>query len=159
MKTKVLVTLASLIAVSVAVGIGQAKPVEPTIKVGVLLNGSGPLWYTAAFEKAGAESRIMMHVGDARQIIPMINETWDLVFIDADKVGYIDYYELTLPKVRQGGWILADNVFFHGLIFDNPISGKNAIAIRDFNNHIAEDSRVEQVMLSIRDGLMLIRKK
>ena len=111
------------------------------------------------FKKAGAEESIVMHIGEAKEIIPTIEETWDLIFIDADKVGYIDYYELTLPRLKPGGWIIADNVFFHGQIFQENLSGKNAKAIFAFNKHVEADQRVEQVMLSIRDGLMLIRKK
>ena len=59
-----------------------------------------------------------LHIGDAQKIIPEFEETWDLVFIDADKVNYINYYELTLPSIRQGGWILADNVLFHGEVLE-----------------------------------------
>jgi len=91
-------------------------------------------------------------------IIPQLNEIWDLVFIDADKVSYIDYYELTLPRIKKGGWMLVDNVLFHGQVFDEPISGKNAKAIQSFNEHVFADSRVEKLLLTIRDGLTLIRK-
>jgi caffeoyl-CoA O-methyltransferase len=111
------------------------------------------------FKKAGAENNIELQVGDALKIIPGINETWDLVFIDADKVNYINYYELTLPKVKKGGWILADNVLFHGEVLEDHVKGKNAKAIRAFNEHIKNDDRVQQVMLTIRDGLLLIQKK
>ncbi len=112
---------------------------------------------TKYFEEAG-ETRIRLHIGDARHIIPTLNEAWDLVFIDADKVGYIDYYELTLPMVRPGGFIIADNVLFHGEVLETELKGKNAIAIDAFNKHVSADGRVEQVMLSVRDGLLLIRK-
>lgn len=104
------------------------------------------------------ESRIRLHVGDAREVIPSLNEVWDLVFIDADKVSYIDYYELTLPMIRPGGFIIADNVLFHGEVLEPELKGKNAIAIDAFNKHVSEDGRVEQAMLSVRDGLLLIRK-
>jgi caffeoyl-CoA O-methyltransferase len=110
------------------------------------------------FAQSSAEN-ISLHVGDAQQIISEFEETWDLVFIDADKVNYINYYELTLPSIRQGGWILADNVFFHGEVIEEPVTGKNAIAIRAFNEHVSKDERVQQVMLTVRDGLMLIQKK
>ena len=110
------------------------------------------------FAQSGTEN-INLHIGDAQEIIPQFEETWDLVFIDADKVNYINYYELTLPSIRQGGWILADNVFFHGEVLEEPVKGKNAIAIRAFNEHVAKDERVQQVMLTVRDGLMLIQKK
>ena len=109
------------------------------------------------FQKAGVQN-IQLHLGDALQVIPVLNETWDLVFIDADKVNYINYYELTLPMVRKGGWILADNVLFHGEVLEEKIPGKNAKAIHAFNAHVANDKREEQVMLTVRDGLLLIQK-
>ena len=111
------------------------------------------------FERAGYTEQIQMHVGDAMQIIPTLEEIWDLIFIDADKVRYIDYYELTLPKLKKGGWIIADNVLFHGQVFEEPVTGKNAKAIQSFNDHVCADERVEQMILPIRDGIMLIRKK
>jgi caffeoyl-CoA O-methyltransferase len=112
----------------------------------------------AYFKKAGAENSIRLHIGNALDIIPTLNEKWDLVFIDADKVSYIEYYELTLPLVNKGGWILADNVLFHGQVLEPEIKGKNAKAIQLFNDHVAADNKVEQVLLTVRDGLMLIRK-
>lgn len=111
------------------------------------------------FKNAAAESKIELHVGDALEIIPTLNETWDLVFIDADKVNYIPYYELTLPRIKKGGWILADNVLFHGEVLEENVKGKNAKAILAFNEHVKNDDRVQQVMLTIRDGLLLIQKK
>ena len=113
----------------------------------------------AYFIKAEAENKIELHVGDALQIIPTLAETWDLVFIDADKVSYTAYYELTLPTVKKGGWILADNVLFHGEVLEENVSGKNAKAILAFNEHVKNDDRVQQSMLIIRDGLLLIQKK
>jgi len=110
------------------------------------------------FEKSNVNSQITMHIGNAIDIIQHLDEEWDLIFIDADKVSYIDYYELTLPRLKTGGWILVDNVFFHGQVFSEIITGKNAKAIDAFNKHVASDSRVEQVMIPIRDGLTLIRK-
>ena len=110
------------------------------------------------FKQAGAQNEIELHVGDAMKIIPSLADTWDLVFIDADKVNYINYYELTLPLVKKGGWILADNVFFHGEVLEENIRGKNAKAIQSFNEHIKNDNRVQQAMLTIRDGLLLIQK-
>ena len=111
------------------------------------------------FEKAGMESKIELLVGDALQIIPTLQENWELVFIDADKVNYINYYELTLPSVKSGGWILADNVFFHGEVLEENVKGKNAKAIQAFNDHLKKDDRIERAMLTIRDGLFLIQKK
>ena len=111
------------------------------------------------FAKAGMGSKIDLHIGDALKIIPTLQENWDLVFIDADKVNYINYYELTLPSVKNGGWILADNVFFHGEVLEDIVKGKNAKAIKSFNEYVKNDDRVEQAMLTIRDGLLLIQKK
>jgi len=111
------------------------------------------------FVKSGMNDIIDLHVGDALQIIPVLNEIWDLVFIDADKVNYINYYELTLPSVKKGGWLLADNVLFHGEVMEDNVKGKNAKAIQAFNEHVKNDDRVQQAMLTIRDGLLLIQKK
>jgi predicted O-methyltransferase YrrM len=110
------------------------------------------------FEQLPDSQKIVLHIGNARQIIPDLNESWDIVFIDADKTGYIDYYELILPSVKQNGLIIADNVLFHGQVLTEDISGKNAKAIDAFNNHVKNDHRVEQVLLTVRDGLLLIRK-
>ena len=110
------------------------------------------------FERSAYKDNIVLHVGDAMQIIPTLNELWDMVFIDADKTGYIDYYELILPFVKQNGIIIADNVLFHGQVLAQNICGKNAKAVDAFNQHIKNDRRVEQVLLTVRDGLMLIRK-
>jgi caffeoyl-CoA O-methyltransferase len=102
---------------------------------------------------------ITLHIGDAATIIPALEEEWDMVFIDADKVNYITYYELTLPRLKPGGWLIADNVLFHGEVLETTITGKNAKAIHAFNEHVANDTRVEQVLLTVRDGLMLVRKR
>ena len=110
------------------------------------------------FDQSEYNEKIKLHVGDAKDIIPTLHETWDLVFIDADKTGYLDYYELILPSVKQNGVIIADNVLFHGRVLANPVSGKNAKAIQAFNEYIKNDMRVQQVLLTVRDGLLLIRK-
>ncbi|MGC4102690.1 O-methyltransferase [Ferruginibacter sp.] len=109
------------------------------------------------FEKAGAEN-IHLHIGNALEVIPSLKKEWDLVFIDADKVNYVNYYELVLPMVKPGGFILADNVFFHGEVLEAEIKGKNAKAIQAFNEHVAADKRIDSVLLTVRDGLMLIKK-
>ena len=111
------------------------------------------------FTKAGMGSKIDLLIGDALQIIPTLQENWDLVFIDADKVNYINYYELTLPSIKSGGWILADNVFFHGEVLEDNVKGKNAKAIQAFNEHLKNDDRIDRAMLTIRDGLFLVQKK
>lgn len=110
------------------------------------------------FIKSSYKENIKLHVGDAKKIIPTLRHEWDIVFIDADKTSYIEYYELTLPHLKKNGVILADNVLFHGEVLNESITGKNAIAINQFNIHVANDPRTEQVILSIRDGISLIRK-
>ena len=110
------------------------------------------------FEKANVKDKIKLHHGNALDIIPTLNKQWDLVFIDADKVNYINYYELTLQSLKTGGFIIADNVLFHGEVLTDDIKGKNAKAIHAFNEHVMKDERTEQVMLTVRDGLSVIRK-
>ena len=111
------------------------------------------------FAKSSHSSQIVLHRGNALEIIPQLKETWDLIFIDADKTNYINYYELTLPHLKSGGVILADNVLFHGDVLKENISGKNAVAINAYNEHVAKDERVQQVIITVRDGLMMILKK
>jgi caffeoyl-CoA O-methyltransferase len=111
------------------------------------------------FNKSILAEQIILHPGNAREIIPQLDFEWDLVFLDADKVGYTTYYEMVLPKMKKGGLLIADNVLFHGQVLESPVSGKNAIAIQAFNEYVRQDSRVEQVMLTVRDGIMLVRKK
>jgi len=112
------------------------------------------------FRKAKWEDRIILHRGNALAILPTLEEIWDIVFIDADKVGYTDYYREVFPKLRTGGLIIADNVLFHGQVLGAvAIEGKNAKAIQAFNEMVRADDRVEKVMLTVRDGLFFIRKK
>ena len=102
--------------------------------------------------------KIILHIGNAMEIIPSLQESWDIVFIDADKLGYIDYYELVFPYLKHNGLIIADNVLFHGQVLEENITGKNAVAIHAFNQHVKKDTRVDQTLLTLRDGLLLIRK-
>ena len=111
------------------------------------------------FDRSAQRNQIILHEGNALDILPALNITWDLIFIDADKVNYINYYELTLPQLKKGGVLLADNVLFHGDVLTEPVKGKNAKAIQDFNEHVAKDGRVQQVILTVRDGLMMMIKK
>ncbi|MEN9350356.1 MAG: hypothetical protein RL372_1334 [Bacteroidota bacterium] len=110
------------------------------------------------FGQSKYANQIKLHIGDAKEIIPTLQIAFDLVFIDADKTGYIEYYELVLPKLAAGGIILADNVLFHGEVLADTISGKNALAIHAFNEHVKNDPRSSQVLLTIRDGMLLIQK-
>jgi len=111
------------------------------------------------FNMAGMQDKIFLHTGNAKEIIPALPHTWDMVFIDADKTAYIDYYKLVLPAVKKGGVIIADNVLFHGQVLEQPVSGKNAKAIQAFNEWVKADETTEQVLLTIRDGLLFIIKK
>lgn len=110
------------------------------------------------FNQSKYAHQIKLHIGDAKEIIPTLPHIWDMVFIDANKTGYIEYYEMVLPKLAPGGIIIADNVLFHGEVLENTISGKNAIAIHAFNEHVKNDARTSQVLLTIRDGMLLIQK-
>jgi predicted O-methyltransferase YrrM len=111
------------------------------------------------FNRSNLGDRIILHPGKALAIIPLLQEAWDLVFIDADKTNYSAYYDLVLPQLRPGGLIIADNVLFHGQVLEEEIEGKNARAIHAFNERVKNDPSVEEVLLTVRDGLLLIRKK
>ena len=102
----------------------------------------------------------MQKIGSALEIIPTLTEKFDLVFIDADKSEYTDYYNLVFDKVKKGGYILADNTLWGGKILNVPApDDEQTKGIIDFNQMIATDTRVEKVILSIRDGITIIRKK
>lgn len=109
--------------------------------------------------KAQLTNKIVLHIGNALNIISSINESWDLVFIDADKENYLNYYDLIFEKVKPGGIIIADNVLWSGKVLDKNENDSETIAIRHFNQYIHEDTRVEHLLLPVRDGLMIIRKK
>ena len=103
------------------------------------------------------EDKVEYRIGNALQIIPTLNDVFDLVFIDADKNNYSNYFDLVIDKVRPGGFILADNVLWSGKVLNkNPDADTRAITA--FNQKILNDSRVENVLLPIRDGIMMIRK-
>ena len=111
------------------------------------------------FDRSIYKEKIVLHTGDAKEIVPQLEEIFDLVFIDADKPGYIEYFNLVFPKVRKNGFIFADNIFFHGQVIENEAKGKSAIAIKEFNKYISERSDIEKMVLTLRDGLYLIKKK
>lgn len=112
------------------------------------------------FEASGLASSIDFRIGNALQIIPTLPETFDLVFIDADKPNYANYYNLVIEKVRIGGFIIADNVLWSGKVANTGSKiDKDTQNMLDFNQKIHEDERVENVLLPIRDGLMVVRKK
>jgi predicted O-methyltransferase YrrM len=106
------------------------------------------------------KEKIKVHFGDAMKIIPTLDETFDMVFIDADKRLYSDYYDLIFPMVRKGGLILADNTLWDGKVVEKPHpNDKQTIGILSFNDKVKNDSKVEKVILPLRDGLTMIWKK
>ena len=109
--------------------------------------------------EAGLSGRIKLHIGKAAEIIPSLEEVFDLVFIDADKVSYGAYYDLVIEKVRPGGFIFADNVLYDGEVILPPdTQSRNSKAISAFNEKIKADARVTQVLLPVRDGILLMQK-
>lgn len=113
----------------------------------------------AYFIKASVEDKITMHFGKAIDIIPQLKETFDLVFLDADKSNYGTYYDMLFDHIPVGGYIIADNVLFEGeVVLPEQEQSKNAKAMHAFNLKIKNDTRVEQVLLPVRDGLTIIRK-
>lgn len=109
------------------------------------------------FASSSYSDKIEYKIGNAVEVIPGLNETFDLVFIDADKERYSVYFDLIIDKVRTGGFILADNVLWSGKVLDAK-PDKDTRAILEFNKKIQDDPRVENVLLPIRDGIMLMRK-
>lgn len=110
------------------------------------------------FKKAGLQKKINALQGDAREIIPTLSQTWDIVFIDAAKPDNAWYYETILSQVKPGGVILIDNTLWSGKVVQSA-HDKDTELIRKFNKMVHEDERTEQVMLPLRDGLTLVRKK
>jgi caffeoyl-CoA O-methyltransferase len=110
------------------------------------------------FSKAGLDKKIQLINGNALEIIPALEMTFDLVFIDADKRDYCDYFRLVFDKVKNGGFIVADNVLWGGQVLEKATADQQARGIIEFNEMIRNDGRVENMILPMRDGLMLIRK-
>ncbi len=109
--------------------------------------------------EAGLRDKIVQHIGAASEIIPGLNETFDVVFIDADKLNYELYYDLVFDKLPIGGYILADNVLYDGeVVLPEEEQTKNARCISSFNKKVKTDSRIEHLLLPVRDGLMIVRK-
>ena len=112
------------------------------------------------FIKAGFQRKIIQHIGVALEIIPTLKETFDLVFMDADKREYVAYYQQVFDKVRNGGYIIADNTLWNGKVLNKPAPDDlQTKGILEFNSLIRDDNRVEKVILPLRDGMTVIRKK
>jgi len=110
------------------------------------------------FAQSQYREKIILHTGSALDVLPVLDEAWDLVFIDADKPAYTEYFNLVLPKLRKNGFILADNIFFHGQVLEDTVKGKSARGIQAFNEMIKQRNDIDKMILTIRDGLFLIRK-
>lgn len=113
------------------------------------------------FERSEYADRIHLHIGDAMELVPQMDVQWDMAFVDADKRRYVEYYEMLLPRIRKGGFMLVDNTLWYGRVLEEHprASDLQTNAIKAFNDLVAADGRVEKVILPLRDGLTLIRKK
>lgn len=111
----------------------------------------------SSLEEASMQNTIDYRIGNALEIIPQLENTFDLVFIDADKINYYTYYEMVLPKVRTGGFIIADNVLWSGKVL-NDKKDRDTLAIDNFNKSVHNDERVQNVLFPVRDGLMVLKK-
>lgn len=110
------------------------------------------------FEQSSFSRQIILHTGNALEVIGSLKESWDLVFIDADKTAYIQYFTTVMPQLRKNGFILADNIFFHGEVLREQVKGKSAKAIQAFNEFISQRTDIDKTIITLRDGLYLMRK-
>ena len=123
------------------------------------INDELELLAASFFEESGLRDRIIQHIGDADDIIPLLNEKFDLVFIDADKRKYLSHYNLVFPKVAIGGVIIADNTLWAGKVVQKVVANDDqTIGIMQFNDFVKTDNRVETFMIPIRDGMTVLRK-
>ena len=111
------------------------------------------------FQRSHYADKITMHIGDAMDIVPRLDLTFDMAFIDADKRRYVEYYETVLHHLAPGGYILADNTLWDGHVVEENVHDAQTLGIMAFNDLVAADERVEKVILPLRDGLTIIRKK
>lgn len=111
-------------------------------------------------EGSAYADKIKFYIGDALEVVPQLGIIFDLAFVDGDKRKYIEYYEMTLAHLSDGGYMIADNTLWDGHVLEQPHSNDyQTIGIKDFNDLVAQDDRVEKVILPLRDGLTIIRKK
>ena len=109
--------------------------------------------------EAGIKDRVKLYFGDAREIIPGIKGGFDLVYLDADKINYLTYFEMLIDRINPGGYIFADNVLWSGKVIQNTDNDKEAGKLQEFNDFIQADNRVENILLPVRDGIMVIQKR
>lgn len=111
------------------------------------------------YQKSEVGHLITQHIGEAKSVVPELGGAWDLVFVDADKKNYRDYYDMLLPQLRPGGWMLLDNMLWYGKVTrPQTRTDIETQTLHELNAHIAQDDRVQQVLLPIRDGLNLLQK-
>jgi caffeoyl-CoA O-methyltransferase len=135
-----------------------AKGLKPGGKLHTIeINDELQPFIETIIRKAGLQETINLHIGDARKIIPSLNEKFDLVFIDGDKEQYLEYYKVVFGQTLTGGYIVADNVLWSGKVIA-PSKDKETNGIVEFNEFVKNDDRVEKLIIPFRDGLMLIRK-
>ena len=136
-----------------------ARGLKPTGKlITIEINDELIDFSRSYFVKAGLEKKIISMTGRAQDIIPSLDQTFDLVFIDGDKREYCEYYNLAIGKVRPGGFILADNVLWGGKVFDEKTKDPQTRGIIEFNEMIRRQTGIENIILPLRDGLMIIKK-
>ena len=111
------------------------------------------------FEKAGIADRVVLHIGDALELIPLFGMVFDLVFIDASKKQYLEYYHLVFSKIRSGGYILVDNILWYGKVTDLQARDETTVQLRRFNEFVRKDTRIERAIVQNRDGMFILRKK
>ncbi len=111
------------------------------------------------FGKAGLKDKVILHIGDAFEIIPTLDVFFDLVFIDAAKKQYLEYYHAIFDKVKPGGYILADNILWYGKVADSKVQDETTNKLREFNDFVSRDIRVERAIIQNRDGLFILRKR
>lgn len=140
-----------------ALAVAEALPKDGKLTACDIDNGEAQELARKYWSQSEHGSKIELKIGNALDIIPTLQETFDFVYIDADKINYKNYYDLILPKVRSGGLIVADNVLRNGEVLENNPS-ESTKAIKTFNETVLQDTRVENVLLTVRDGITIIRK-
>ena len=110
------------------------------------------------FQNSPYKDRITMHIGDALEVVPRLELKFDMAFIDGDKRKYVEYYEMVMEHLNEGGYILADNTLWDGHVVEEDAKDAQTEGIRMFNDFVAADKRVEKVILPLRDGLSIIKK-
>lgn len=141
-----------------ALCLAEGLPVDGTI-ITIDVNEELHARVQSYFNESAYKNQIEYHIGDAMELIPTLPEMWDLVFIDADKKNYLNYYELVIERMNPGGIILADNILWSGKVIDPAATDRETELLRRYNEVIHSDDRAENILLPIRDGIMVARKK